>query len=375
MRFFSLIFKNLTRRPFRTGLTLLAFATAIAAVVSLLGIAKGFTKSFADVYQSHSVDVVVSREGTADRLSSSVDESFTEKIATVTGVDQAAGVLLETMSLEEQEIYGVPSMGIADGSWLLDDYKLESQVEVDEKNVHRVLLGVNLANRVGVAAGEEVMIFEEPYLVTGIFNSQSAWENGSMIFPLRQLQKLADRASQVTYINVVLEKPVGAAKADAAVTAIESLDPKLNALTTDDFVETDTRMQLAQAMAGMTSLIALILGAFGVLNTMMTSVLERTREIGILRAMGWPRARVVKMILLESCLLAVVACVVGSILAIVLTRILANSTAAQGILTPAIDGGVLIRGAIIALVIGVLGAMIPAWRAARLLPTEAFREA
>ena len=375
MRFFSLIFKNLTRRPFRTGLTLLAFATAIAAVVSLLGIAKGFTKSVADVYQSHSVDVVVSREGTADRLSSSVDESFTEKIATVTGVDQAAGVLLETMSLEEQEIYGVPSMGIADGSWLLDDYKLESQVEVDEKNVHRVLLGVNLANRVGVAAGEEVMIFEEPYLVTGIFNSQSAWENGSMIFPLRQLQKLADRASQVTYINVVLEKPVGAAKADAAVTAIESLDPKLNALTTDDFVETDTRMQLAQAMAGMTSLIALILGAFGVLNTMMTSVLERTREIGILRAMGWPRARVVKMILLESCLLAVVACVVGSILAIVLTRILANSTAAQGILTPAIDGGVLIRGAIIALVIGVLGAMIPAWRAARLLPTEAFREA
>jgi putative ABC transport system permease protein len=70
----------------------------------------------------------------------------------------------------------------------------------------------------------------------------------------------------------------------------------------------------------------------------------------------------------------VIACVFGSALAIVLTRILASSTAAQGILTPAIDGGVLIRGAIIALVIGVLGAMIPAWRAARLLPTEAFRE-
>jgi putative ABC transport system permease protein len=374
MRFFSLIFKNLTRRPFRTGLTLLAFATAIAAVVSLLGIAKGFTKSFADVYQSHSVDIVVSREGTADRLSSSVDESFAKNIASVPGVDQVAGVLLETMSLEDQEIYGIPSMGIADGSWLLDDYKLESEVAADAANDRRVLLGANLANRVGVTAGEEVMIFEEPYLVTGIFNSQSTWENGSMIFPLSQLQMLTDRVGQVTYINVVLDKPVGAAKAEASVAAIELLDPKLNALTTEDFVETDTRMQLAQAMAGMTSLIALILGAFGVLNTMMTSVLERTREIGILRAMGWPRRRVVRMILLESCLLAVIACVFGSALAIVLTRILASSTAAQGILTPAIDGGVLIRGAIIALVIGVLGAMIPAWRAARLLPTEAFRE-
>ncbi|MGB7347104.1 MAG: FtsX-like permease family protein [Pirellulaceae bacterium] len=374
MRFISLVFKNLTRRPFRTGLTLLAFATAIAAVVSLLGIAKGFTKSFADVYQSHSVDVVVSRQGTADRLSSSVDQNFTDQIAKVPGVTKAAGVLLETMSLEEQEIYGVPSMGIADGSWLLEDYQLESKVDFDPANKRRLLLGVNLANRVGVKAGGEVMIFEEPYLVAGVFKSQSTWENGSMIFPLSQLQALSDRDGQVTYINVVLEKPVGAAKATAAVEKIEALDAKLNALTTDDFVETDTRMQLASAMAWMTSMIALVLGAFGTLNTMMTSVLERTREIGILRAMGWPRWRVVKMILLESCLMALVASVVGSLLAIGLTWALSQSSAAQGILTPAIDGEILLQGAIIGLVIGVLGALIPAWRASQLLPTEAFRE-
>ncbi|QDT12463.1 ABC transporter permease [Planctomycetes bacterium K23_9] len=374
MRFISLIFKNLTRRPFRTTLTLLAFATAIAAVVSLLGIAKGFTKSFADVYQSHSVDVVVSRAGTADRLSSSVDESFVQQIAAVPGVSRSAGVLLETMSLEEQEIYGVPSMGIADGSWLLDDYRLEDQVTVESPDRKRVLLGANLANRVGVKPGEDVMIFEDPYLVSGIFNSQSTWENGSMIFPLSQLQQLADRDGQVTYINVVLDKSFAATKAAQTVEQIGALDSKLNALTTTDFVETDTRMQLATAMAWMTSMIALVLGAFGTLNTMMTSVLERTREIGILRAMGWPRKRVVKMILMESILLAIIASVIGSLMAIAMTSLLARSAATQGILTPAIDGPVLMQGAIIGLVIGVLGALIPAWRASKLLPTEAFRE-
>ena len=116
MRFLSLVIKNLTRRPFRSGMTVLAFATAIAAVVSLLGVANGFTESFADIYESHSVDIVVSRQGSADRLSSAIDESFAERIAALPGVARTSGVLLETLSLEEQDVYGIPSMGIENGS-------------------------------------------------------------------------------------------------------------------------------------------------------------------------------------------------------------------------------------------------------------------
>ncbi len=321
MRFTSLIIKNLTRRPFRTALTLLAFATAISAVVALLGIANGFTQSFADVYESHAVDIVVSRQGTADRLSSSVDEAFAERIGKLPGVARTAGVLLETMSLEDNQIYGIPSMGVAKDSWLLEDYQIRSaptpvSVSDDQRTL---MLGVHLAERVGVDAGETVMMFEEPYLVTGIFESRSTWENGSIIFPLHLLQSLTDRTGQVTYINVVLDKPVSAAAASTAVSEIQQLDPKLHALTTEDFVETDTRMQLATAMAWMTSMIALVIGAIGTLNTMMTSVMERTREIGILRAIGWPRKRVVTMILMESCTLAVIASVAGCALAALLT--------------------------------------------------------
>ena len=378
MRFISLIYKNLARRRFRTGLTLLAFATAIAAVVSLLGIAKGFTKSFADVYESHSVDIVVSRQGSADRLSSSVDESFADEIATIPEVAKTAGVLLETMSLEANEVYGIPAMGVAPNSWLLDDYRFElsanAKTDEEDEDAHFVMLGTNLAQRVGITAGEAVMIFEEPYCVSRIFTSRSIWENGSMIFPLSQLQSLTDRTGQVTYINVVLDKPVSSEKAARAVSNIQAIDAKLHALATDDFVETDTRMRVASAMAWMTSMIALVIGAIGTLNTMMMSVLERTREIGILRAMGWQRRRVVAMIMLESCTMALVASIMGSLLAILLTWGLSRLSASRGILSPAIDGQVLAQGVAIALVIGLLGAFIPAWRASKMLPSDAFRE-
>ena len=385
MRFGALILKNLFRRAARSTLTVLALATAIAAVVSLLGISQGFTRSFADIYAAHSVDIVVSRQGSADRLSSSVDVAFAETIAEFPEVDRAAAVLLETLSLEDAGVYGVPTMGVLPGSWLLEDYEISSRndgavVQSDGADTNllsdkqSVLLGVHLADRLRVRAGGIIQLFDEPYDVVGVFQSPSMWENGSMILPLEGLQELTDRLGQATYINVVLSGPVSGDAAEKAIERIAALDARLLPLTTSQFVETDTRMQLAGAMAWMTSAIALVIGTIGTLNTMLTSVMERTREIGILRAMGWPKGRVVRMILMESCGLAVAASFVGTLLAIGLTWGLSQAPEAKGILRPIIDLQVIISGFLLAVGIGLLGALLPAWRAARMLPTEAFRE-
>jgi putative ABC transport system permease protein len=369
-------------------------------VVSLLGISQGFTRSFADVYAAHSVDIVVSRQGSADRLSSSVDADYAKRIAALPEVNRAAGVLLETVSLEDEGVYGVPSMGISRDSWLLNDYELVdiepidrdlgdrdlvSQVDSsrgqndlftpdDFDAKHTLMLGLHLAERVGVARGGTVNMFDEPYRVVGIFKSPSTWENGSIIFPLDTLQELTDRPEQVTYINVVLESKLDGKHAEKAIEAIKALDSKLLPLATSEFVESDTRMQLASAMAWMTSVIALVIGTIGTLNTMLTSVLERTKEIGILRAIGWTKRRVVSMILLESCGLALVASLLGCALAILLTWSLSQAPAAKGILSPSIDWQILLQGVVLAVMIGILGALLPAWRAAKLLPTEAFRD-
>ncbi|MEM7477777.1 MAG: FtsX-like permease family protein [Planctomycetota bacterium] len=382
MRFIDLILKNLLRRPMRSTLTLVALATAIASVVALLGIAQGFTRSFADIYAAHSIDIVVSRQGSADRLSSSIDEQFVGQMEQLPGVERAAAVLLETLSLEEEGIYGIPTMGIARDSWLLEDYEFQvarssgNDIKPEGEKSKRLglMLGIHLAERLEVEVGGEISIFDESYRVANIFQSPSTWENGSMILPIALLQDLTDRQGQATYINVILDAEVSALGAAKAIQAIEGLDSKLLPLATQEFVETDTRMQLAGAMAWMTGVIALVIGTIGTLNTMLTSVMERTKEIGILRAIGWTKKRIIRMILLESCAMSLVAGVVGTLLAMLLTWALSQAPAAKGILSPSIGTSVILQGFLLALGIGLLGAILPAWRAARMMPTEAFRE-
>lgn len=376
MTYFGFVLKGLWRRPLRTGLTLMALATAIGSVMALSGVAEGFTESFRGVYESHRVDVVVSRQGSADRLSSSLEESYVADVAQVEGVSDAAGVLLETLSAEDQQVYGIPAMGMRTDSWLFTDYEMraaDASMAEGVPTIGQVYLGENLAGRLDCEPGAVLNLFDESFLVAGVFQSGSVWENGSMIVPLKQLQELAGRDGQITYINVVLDESIEATQVDSVVKRITAVDAKLLPLATDEFVRSDTRMQLAGAMAWMTSTIALLVGAIGTLNTMMTSVLERTGEIGILRAIGWPAKRIAGVILCESVMLALLASVFGGIGASLLLNVLANSEATGGLLQPTIATSVWVRGMVVGLGIGILGASLPIWRASQMRPTDALR--
>lgn len=374
MRFLTLVYKNVSRRRLRSLLTVGGLATAVAAVVSLVGIADGFARSFRAVYEGHGIDLVVSRRGAADRLSSAMDETFVQRIGQIEGVADASGFLLETLSFEEKGIYGVPTIGLDPRSRFLEDYRiLEGKgLPLDQEKV--ALLGDQLALRLESKPGEKLVFFPgEEFELAGIFTSYSTWENGSLVIPLTELQRLTDRPGQVTFVNVMLEGTPTQVLVEQVIQAIESLDDRLSAMPTADFVETDARIRMAGAMAWVTSTIALVIGAIGMLNTMMTSVFERTREIGILRALGWKQSRVVRMILWEAALLSFTGAILGIGGGIAMTWWMSRLPATAGTISPHIGMAVIGQGMLLALVIGLLGAAYPAYRGARLLPTEALR--
>ena len=129
-----------------------------------------------------------------------------------------------------------------------------------------------------------------------------------------------------------------------------------------DFVLFDILIALTAALA-----------ALGVLNGQLLTALERTKEIAMMRAVGWRRSRVMRLVMSEALLLALGGAVLGSLGAIALMRLLSYSPSAGRLVSGDVSGEVVLQGFIVALVLGLLGGLYPAYRASRLAPIEGLR--
>jgi putative ABC transport system permease protein len=375
MRLITLVYKNIARRRIRSALTVSGMGVAVAAVIALVGVADGFKRSFLDLYRAHGVDIVVVRARVADRMASELDQSIGQRIAGIPRVAWVEPVLLDVVSLEELGPVGVVVQGLEPSERMAQERSLVAGrwFSAGEKQV--VVLGRILAANLSKKVGDKVEIYEgESCTVEGIYDANNFFENGAMIVPLAELQRMLDQKGQVTAFNVSVDRSAGAEAIDQVVAAINALDVGVSAMATENYVSTDSKIQIASAMAWSVSSIALVIGAIGMLNTMIVSVFERTSEIGILRAIGWRQSRIVRMILLESTFLSLVGATIGILLALALTTALSHAPATSGLIDRRVAPQVIVQGLLIAILIGLLGAVYPAYRAARLLPTMALRQ-
>ena len=134
-------------------------------------------------------------------------------------------------------------------------------------------------------------------------------------------------------------------------------------------------MDQAFSMFDVLALIAMVIAAFGVINTLTMNVLERTQEIGMLRSIGMTRPQVVRMVLAEAALMGVIGGVLGLAFGVLLSRIfLASMTAMSGYkLTLIVSTQAILVGLAVALLVSQLAALLPARRASRIRILEAVR--
>jgi putative ABC transport system permease protein len=197
--------------------------------------------------------------------------------------------------------------------------------------------------------------------------------------PLSQLQDAMLREGSVTGFNVILDSGLNDADDDDICGTISELTDEngrslgRSAMPTKEYVSQSAHIRMAHGMAWVTSIIAVVVGAIGTLNTMIMSVVERVREISILRAIGWRKSRVVRMIVGEALLISVLGALFGAAAAAILTRWLSNQPAASGFLEGSLAPAVYGQGFVLALAVGLIGGLYPAFRAARLLPAEGLR--
>ncbi len=373
MRFSTFVVKNIIRRRVRSSLTVIGVAVAVGAVVALVGIAIGFEQSFLKIYQRQNVDLIVQQSGAKQKLLSALPEALGDRIAALPGVKTVYSGLLDWIDMDELKPIGLLVQGLQPNSPLFNNWKVISGRKLQQGDANQVMLGKNLAATLNKNPGDAITVLDDQqFQVVGVFEAGTTYEDGMMIMMLEGLQKFMGRKGLVTGFSVTLEDRSEEGVKRVAK-EIAGLAKNLDVKTTKELVDSTSEIQFIHAMAWVTSTVALFIGAIGMLNTMIMSVFERTKEIGVLRAIGWGRWRVVKMILMESILLSLLGGAVGTAGAMLLAKLLSRFPAAAGVIEGNLPPSVILEGFMIALGVGLLGAAYPAYRGAQLLPTEALR--
>lgn len=378
MYFATFVLKNLARRPVRTGLTVLGLAVAVGSMIALLGISHNVNGAVGDLFEKRGIDLMVTAAGKTDQLASDMRQSLVEEASRLEGVAETAPGLVEMVEVtrESGSSLNVLIQGWPSNAFAFDTLTTLSGRKLDDGDTRKAMLGTTLADNMNKRIGDTIDIQGEPFEIVGVYRSFNVFENGSAIILLSEAQRMMGRPERVTGFSVRVQPGV---EIDAVRDRISALkDPKdptlrLAAQSTSEYVNGQIHLKIVRAMVWMVSIVALAIGVISMLNTMVMSVLERTHEIGILRAVGWPRGRVVKMVLGEAMLLGFAAAIVGTVVAGVGTYFLSLSPRVNGFIEGRLAPTVILEGIGLAALIALIGGAYPAVRAAKLLPTEAIR--
>jgi putative ABC transport system permease protein len=378
MLLIELVYHNVLRRKARSALTIAGIAVAVAATSGLLSIAWRYAASAHEYYDSRGVDIVVVRAGVAERITSSLRSDAANQLRGLSGVADVDGSLTEVVSLGGSGLIGIPLHGCDPGGFAISGLTIQSgrMLQADDRGV--ILLGAGLAESLHKQAGQSLEVEGTEFYVVGIFAGATAIEANSLLAPLADVQQLMDRPDQVSEFQLrvapTFQSNDQIRRLCQRIEALQNEQQQpcgFKAQPTRDFVNSDTETRLAGAMAYGTSAIAVGLAILGMLNTMLMSVFERTRELGILRAIGWPKKRVVKLILGESLLLALCGAACGLAVAAVLVRLLGTWPATQALVDRSLSPSAALCGLLLAVVASLIGSLYPAYRGASIPCTEA----
>jgi len=357
--------RNLWRRRTRTALTLLGIGVSIAAIVALGGVAQGMLGAFNVMMRDSQTDLFAAEAG-IDADFSAIDERVGARIAARSDVDGVSGMFWTGASTDEMPMLIV--YGYHPREFAIRRYRI---IEGEPLAARRqVIVGRMAAEKMGLEVGDTFRMLDTNFRVVGIYETGLAFEDAGVVIGLREAQALTGKLRQVQFYLISLRDP---GQAEVVRDKLAATFPEIDFSLTSELDEAMSDFRVLQEMVDQISFLAVFIGAVGMLNTMLMSVLERTREIGVLRSLGWRRRRVLGMILQESLVLGVVGGVCGILLGLGLGKLVGSVGIWGGAIEPAYTPQLFVQAVVVAAVLGTLGGLYPAWRATRLRPVEALR--
>jgi ABC-type antimicrobial peptide transport system permease subunit len=359
--------QSLWQRTTRTLLTLFAIALTVGSILTLESIVNGAGAELGNMISGSDAEIAIRQADIADTSLSAIDERIVDRIAALPEVHSASGMVMNAVMLPESGGFML-LLGYAPNEFAIQRFNIVEGRRLNSN--HQIMIGVTIAEATNKDVGDTMDISGQRFKIVGIFESGIGWEDMSGVISLRDAQAFAGRPRKVTMLMVDVVDP---RQTPALVEEINNRFPEVHAAASGEFVEQMPDMQNADGMLNGISILAIIVGGVGVLNTMLMSIFERTREIGVLRALGWHRRSILSLILREALLLGLLGGAASILIAFLLAFSIQSIPTFGEAIQPDWSLAVFLRAILIAVLLGLFGGLLPAYRATRLQPVEALR--
>jgi putative ABC transport system permease protein len=398
IEFFKLSFRNIRYRGRRSWLTIIGVFIGIAAVVALVSLSQGLQDSVQNEFESIGSNKLFINPGGSMTSGGSGTAKLTqddlEAVRGVQSVDRVAGALFRTTTARFDDdqafavVLGMPTDGtqeLVETSWAME---IDEGRKIRSTDTSNIVIGSAIASgrfENDPDIGSQLTVNNEDYRVEGVMKPTGDPSiDGSVVMPLSSARDNLD-AEDDAYDWLFAEVQPGFTPEEAKDDTEEALRLSRDVEEGEEDFTVSTQEDLLKSFNNILSIvrgvvigiasISLLVGAVGIMNTMYTSVTQRTREIGVMKAIGASKRQIMTIFMIESGIIGAIGGVLGLLAGLALSAVASyGATQVSQIPVSPYYSPILVGGAVgFAFVLGVLSGVLPARRAANLEPAEALR--
>lgn len=375
------VFKNLSRRKLRTGLTIFGIALGIFALIVMGGMSEYLNSVVEKSTKLMANNIQVQPEGVVDGIGI-IDESKVGQVKRLPGISDAFGVLVT--SLDPEGIGGFTPGNMVLGippEKQMKSAKLSDGRYLSPSDSYNIVVGNNIARRYNLKIGDDYVlknkrtrdrIYTRNVTVIGILEFTGSMFDNTIQIPLRSAQEFYNMNNIVSFIYAVPTKGVDTEEVSQI---IELNVEKVRGISPKKLKEQyKAQLYIFSLITVSAAILAAIIGGLSVMNTMLMSVSERTKEFGILKSLGAGRINILIMTMEEAAIIGFIGGIFGIVTGGALINFLNDaSEAAHGTVIFILTPRLIIVSLVFAISLGIICGSYPAYKAAILSPLEALR--